>query len=49
MGMPVEVTVKGAPFLLCCTNCKKKLNADPDKYLRELPMLRAGEAADSVA
>jgi len=36
MGKPVKVVVKGRTVFLCCTACKKKLLADPDKYLKKL-------------
>lgn len=36
MGKPVKVTVKGRTVFLCCAGCKKKLLADPDKYLKKL-------------
>jgi hypothetical protein len=36
MGKPVKVVVKGRTVFLCCAGCKKKLFADPDKYLKKL-------------
>ncbi len=36
MGEPVKVVVKGRTVFLCCAGCKKKLLADPDKYLKKL-------------
>lgn len=36
MGPPVKVVVKGRTVFLCCAGCKKKLLADPDKYLKKL-------------
>jgi len=36
MGVPVKVTVKGTPVLLCCGHCEKKALADPDKTLASL-------------
>jgi YHS domain-containing protein len=36
MGKPVKVSVKGRTVFLCCAGCKKKLLADPDKYLKKL-------------
>jgi YHS domain-containing protein len=44
MGTPLKVTAKGETFFLCCKDCQKKLDADPDKYLAVL----AGRAADPV-
>jgi hypothetical protein len=36
MGKPVKVVVKSQTVFLCCAACKKKLLADPDKYLKKL-------------
>ena len=36
MGKPVKVVVKKRVVFLCCAGCKKKLLADPDKYLKKL-------------
>jgi hypothetical protein len=36
MGKPVKVVVKKHTVFLCCAGCKKKLLADPDKYLKKL-------------
>ena len=36
MGQPVKVRVKGRTVFLCCAGCKKKLLANPDKYLKKL-------------
>ena len=36
MGKPVKVVVKGRTVFLCCAGCKKKLLANPDKYLKKL-------------
>lgn len=36
MGEPVSVTVRGRTVLLCCAACKPKLEADPDRYLKNL-------------
>ena len=36
MGQPVKVVVKGRTVFLCCAGCKKKLLANPDKYLKKL-------------
>jgi hypothetical protein len=36
MGKPVKMVVKGRTVFLCCAGCKKKLLADPDKYLKKL-------------
>jgi hypothetical protein len=36
MGTPIKVTVKGRSVFICCAGCKKKLLANPDKYLKKL-------------
>lgn len=36
MGTPVKVMVGDKPVFICCPSCKKKLLADPDKYLAKL-------------
>ncbi|MHB1033404.1 MAG: hypothetical protein ACYC35_03335 [Pirellulales bacterium] len=36
MGKPVKVVVKKRTVFLCCAGCKKKLLANPDKYLKKL-------------
>jgi len=36
MGAPIKVMVKDRPVFLCCESCRKKLLADPDKYLEML-------------
>lgn len=36
MGTPVKVMAKGRTVFLCCAGCKKKIMADPDKYLKKL-------------
>jgi YHS domain-containing protein len=36
MGKPVKMLVKGRTVFLCCAGCKKKLLANPDKYLKKL-------------
>jgi YHS domain-containing protein len=36
MGAPVKVVVKGRTVFLCCAGCKKKLLADPDKYIKKI-------------
>jgi hypothetical protein len=32
MGPPVKITRGGRSIFLCCKNCLKKIEADPDKY-----------------
>ena len=34
MGVPPKVTLNGQTVFLCCTSCKKKSEADPEKTLK---------------
>jgi len=43
MGEPIKVTAKGRSIFLCCSNCKKKFEANPDKYFKILDDLKKGE------
>ncbi len=36
MGPPIKVMVEGRPVFLCCEGCRKKLLAEPAKYLEIL-------------
>ena len=36
MGAPIKVTVKDRTVFLCCDMCRKKIVAEPDKYLAKL-------------
>jgi len=36
MGTPLKVMIGEKPVFLCCKGCRKKLLADPDKYLAKL-------------
>jgi hypothetical protein len=36
MGKPVKVVVKDRTVFLCCSACKKKLLANPEKYFKKL-------------
>jgi hypothetical protein len=40
MGAPVKITVKGQPVFLCCKNCIKQAEKDPDKTLAKLKELK---------
>ena len=44
MGPPVKVTRGGHSIYLCCKNCLKKVQADPDKFFSALaaPHAEAG-------
>lgn len=35
MGEPATAVYQGQQFKFCCTDCEKKFNADPAKYLKE--------------
>ena len=39
-GVPVKIVLKGQPVLLCCKDCIKKAQADPDKTLAKLKELK---------
>ena len=36
MGRPIKVMVEGRPVFICCEACRKKLLAEPAKYLAKL-------------
>lgn len=36
MGTPIKVMVDGRPVFICCEGCRKRLLADPAKYLAKL-------------
>jgi YHS domain-containing protein len=37
MGPPVKVEYKGRPVFLCCEHCQEGFEADPEKYIANLP------------
>lgn len=37
MGPPIKVEHEGKPVFLCCEGCKKAFEADPEKYIANLP------------
>lgn len=39
MGAPLKTDVNGKAVWICCTGCKDKLVAEPDKYLAKLVKL----------
>ena len=41
MGAPIKIELKGQPVFLCCNNCKKKAEADPDKTLAKVAEFKA--------
>jgi uncharacterized protein (TIGR03000 family) len=36
LGVPVKITLKGQPVLLCCKDCIEKAKAEPDKTLAKV-------------
>jgi YHS domain-containing protein len=36
MGVPAKVVVQGRPVFICCEGCRKRLLAEPAKYLAKL-------------
>jgi hypothetical protein len=46
MGPPIKVMVKDQPVFLCCSGCKKKAMADPDKTLAKVEELKAKAKAE---
>jgi hypothetical protein len=41
MGEPLKIMVKGQPVFLCCSGCRKRALADPDKTLARVEELKA--------
>lgn len=41
MGAPVKLMLKGQPVFLCCKNCTRRAEADPDKTLAKVIELKA--------
>jgi len=37
MGKPYVFTYQGREIQLCCKHCKEQFDADPAKYLKNLP------------
>jgi uncharacterized protein (TIGR03000 family) len=44
VGVPVKVMVKDEPVFVCCKNCVKEAQADPDKTLAKVKELKAKAA-----
>ena len=44
MGKPHQMEYKGQTVLLCCKNCVKKFNKDPEKYMAKIAAARAAAA-----
>ncbi len=47
MGDPFKLVYKGQEFKLCCKNCKKDFDKNPDKYVKKL--VEAEKAAKEKA
>ena len=37
MGTPIKVEYEGKPVFLCCEHCKEGFEADPEKFIANLP------------
>lgn len=46
VGVPLKIVLKDQPVFLCCKNCLKEAQADPDKTLAKVKELKA-KAAES--
>lgn len=46
MGVPLKLTIKGKPVFLCCSGCKRKAEADPDKTLAKVEELKRKKASE---
>ena len=46
MGKPVVFTYQGQEFKMCCKDCKKKFDQNPEKYMKDFQgaVKKAGEA-----
>lgn len=40
LGVPVKITLKGQPVVLCCKDCIEKAKADPDKTLGKMKEMK---------
>lgn len=47
MGVPLKIMVKDQPVFLCCKNCIKQAQDDPEKTLAKLKELKAKNAESS--
>ena len=47
MGPPVKVMVKDKPVFVCCDDCKKAVQADPDKTLAKVEELKTKKKAET--
>ena len=36
MGTPIKVSAGGKTVFLCCVGCRKRFEADPEKYLNKM-------------
>jgi len=46
MGLPIKLTIKGQPVFICCSGCKKKAEADPEKTLAKFEELKVKAKAE---
>jgi Cu(I)/Ag(I) efflux system membrane fusion protein len=42
MGVPRKMSIKGQTIFLCCSGCDSEVNKEPDKYLKKVAELKAG-------
>ena len=47
MGKPYVFTYEGQEVQLCCKNCRKKFDKDPEKYMKKIQAAGKGEASKS--
>ncbi|MGC1478897.1 MAG: hypothetical protein WA771_00210, partial [Chthoniobacterales bacterium] len=47
MGKPYVFTYEGQEVQLCCKDCKKKFDKDPETYMKKLEAAKAGEAVST--
>lgn len=47
MGKPFVFEYEGQEIQLCCKDCKKKFDKDPEKYLKKLKAAKAGKEVSS--
>lgn len=40
MGAPIKLMIKGQPVFVCCSGCRKKAEADPDRTLSKCEELK---------